>query len=57
MTHKSRLERKAYLFVITGSLVINGIATAAGDQARIADELELSVRAKGEVELILLDLP
>jgi redox-sensitive bicupin YhaK (pirin superfamily) len=57
VTHKSRLGRKAYLFVIAGSLVINGIATAAGDQARIADEPELSVRAKGEVELILLDLP
>jgi len=30
---------------------------AALDQARIADEPELTLRASGDVELILLDLP
>ena len=55
--HKSRAGRRAYLFVIAGSLTVNGIPLAAGDQGRIADEPELTLRATGEAELMLLDLP
>ena len=55
--HKSRAGRRAYLFVIAGSLTGNGIPLAAGDQGRIADEPELTLRATGEAELMLLDLP
>ncbi len=55
--YKSRAGRKAYLFVITGSLTVNGTPLTAGDQARIADEPELTLRATGEAELMLLDLP
>ncbi|MGH7405901.1 MAG: pirin family protein, partial [Candidatus Methylomirabilales bacterium] len=36
--HKTQPGRKAYLFVIIGSLTVNGTPLAAGDQARIADE-------------------
>jgi hypothetical protein len=57
VVHKSRDGRKAYLFVISGSLTVNGTPLAAGDQARIADEAELTLRATKDVELILLDLP
>ena len=57
VVHKSRAGCKAYLFVITGSLTVNGNPLSTGDQARIADELELTLLATGEVELILLDLP
>ncbi len=57
VVHKSRTGRKAYLFVISGSLTVNGTPLAAGDQARIADEPELTLRATGKAELILLDLP
>ena len=57
VTHKSRPGRKAYLFVITGSLTVNGTPLAPGDQARIADEPELALRAKEAAELIFLDLP
>jgi redox-sensitive bicupin YhaK (pirin superfamily) len=57
VTHRSRAERKAYLFVIAGSVTMNGETLAAGDQARIADETELRVRASADAELILLDLP
>jgi len=57
VVHKSRAGRKAYLFVISGSLTVNGTPLAAGDQARIADEAELTLRATKDVELILLDLP
>ena len=57
LVHKSRAGRKAYLFVISGGLTANGTPLAAGDQARIADEAELTLRATKDVELILLDLP
>jgi redox-sensitive bicupin YhaK (pirin superfamily) len=57
VVHKSRAGRKAYLFVISGGLTANGTPLAAGDQARIADEAELTLRATKDVELILLDLP
>jgi hypothetical protein len=57
VVHRSRAGRRAYLFVITGHLTVNGIPLAAGDQARIAGEPELVLRATEEVELILLDLP
>ena len=55
--HKSRTDRRAYLYVISGSLTLNGTVIAAGDQARIANEPELAVRATEDAELILLDLP
>lgn len=55
--HKSHAGRKAYLFVIGGALTVNGSPLSAGDQARIADELELTLKATEDVELILLDVP
>lgn len=57
VVHKSRAGRKAYLFVMSGSLTVNGTPLGAGDQARIPDEPELTLRATGEAELTLLDLP
>lgn len=57
VTHKSRSDRSAYLFVIAGSLALNGTLLAAGDQARIAHEPELTLRATEDAEMILLDLP
>lgn len=57
VVHAARAQRKAYLFVIAGSLVVNGTLLSAGDQARIADENRLTLEAKEDMELILLDLP
>jgi hypothetical protein len=57
VAHKSRVGRKAYLFVIEGRLTVNGDTLKAGDQARIADDPELTLQAKEDAELILLDLP
>lgn len=54
---KSRPGRKGYFFTIAGGLHLNGMSLAAGDQARIADESQLNVKATKEAELILLDLP
>lgn len=55
--HKSRPDRRAYLFMIAGSLTLSGTPLAAGDQARIAHEGELGLRATNDTELIFLDLP
>ena len=57
VTHSSRAERKTYLFVMAGKVAVNGTSLAAGDQARISDESELPIKATGDSELILLDLP
>lgn len=57
VTRKSRTDRKGYLFVIAGTLTLNGIPLEAGDQARIAREPELTLGAMEDAELILLDLP
>jgi hypothetical protein len=55
--HQSLPHRKAYLFVIEGEIGVNGTVLSAGDQARIADETELNIRAAKDSESILLDLP
>ena len=57
VVHKSRAGRKVYLFIIRGSLIVNGSTCKAGDQARIADEPELTLKALDDGDLILLDLP
>ena len=50
-------RRHAYLFVTQGDVIVNGRELAAGDQARIADEVTLDIAATSDAELILLDLP
>jgi len=57
VSHTSRADRWAYLFVIEGSLTLNGSLLAAGDQARIANEPVLALKAEQDTEAILLDLP
>ncbi|MCL4524839.1 MAG: pirin family protein [Acidobacteria bacterium] len=57
VVHRSREKRKAYAFVISGGVTLNDTTLAAGDQARIAEETELRMRASGDAEVILLDLP
>jgi redox-sensitive bicupin YhaK (pirin superfamily) len=47
----------AYLFVISGNATLNGKPLAKGDQARVASEKKLEIRAETDAELILLDLP
>ena len=60
--HKLGQGRRAYIFVISGSLTLNGENFAAGDQARVSSEpeLELSVppdRGVISADFLLLDLP
>ncbi len=50
-------NRHAYLFVIDGSVTLNGGKLEKGDQARIAAEKELKIEASDGAELLFLDLP
>ena len=50
-------NRKGYLFVISGELSLNDKKLSAGDQARIAEEENLRLKADQTGELIYLDLP
>ncbi len=50
-------KRQPYLFVIDGSVTLNGSSLDKGDQARIAAEKELKIEASENAELLLLDLP
>lgn len=53
--------RRAYLFVISGAVEMNGERLEAGDQARVTETAELRLAAPGDAaapaELLLLDLP
>ena len=57
VVHESKPGRHAYLFVIRGGASLNGKSLSEGDQARIADEQRLEIRADRDAELMLLDLP
>ena len=49
--------RKTYLFVIDGSIKLNGYSLKTRDVARVENERKLSILADQPTELILLDLP
>ncbi len=57
LIHASSPDRKAYLFVISGSVGLNGTALGPGDQARIDREPQLTLKTEKESRLMLLDLP
>jgi len=57
VSHQARPDRKAYLFVIGGTLDLNGTSLSDGDQARIGQESELRLRAEKDSEVMLIDLP
>lgn len=48
---------KAYVFVIKGSVEVNGSVLKAGDQGRISGESKLAFRGLESSEFMLLDLP
>jgi len=57
LAHSLAAGRRAYLFVISGAIVLNGQRLDAGDQARVERESDLVIRAGNDSELILIDLP
>ena len=50
-------RRHAYVFVVSGEVILNGRELAAGDQARLVDEVTLDVAATTDAEFLLIDLP
>jgi len=57
VAHKLGSGRRAYLFVVSGEVELNGQKLSGGDQARITDESKLMLAGKSDAELLLLDLP
>ena len=62
VTHNVADGRRAYLFLIKGSLTLNGKTLSAGDQARVTSERELQIAAPSTLgasgaDFLLLDLP
>lgn len=61
VAHAIAAGRRAYLFVISGELELNGETLSAGDQARVTETAELRLAvpraAAAPAELLLLDLP
>ena len=49
--------RLAYVQMIRGQLAVNGQKLAAGDGAKVANEVRLSFEADAESEFLLFDLP
>jgi len=49
--------RLGYLHVVRGAVTVNGQSLAGGDAAKISDETQLAIRADGDAELLLFDLP
>lgn len=57
VAHELGEGRRAYLFVVSGRVSLNGQALGGGDQARISDERNLLLKAEEDSELMLIDLP
>lgn len=58
LAFRQEAGRRVFLFVIEGSLTVNGVTLGARDEARITDEPELALKAGGEQAfLMLIDLP
>ena len=50
-------RRHAYVFVVSGQVILNGRELAAGDQARLGGEVTIDIAATSDAELMLIDLP
>jgi redox-sensitive bicupin YhaK (pirin superfamily) len=49
--------RRGYVHVASGDVALNGLSLKTGDGAKIADESELTLVARGDSEVLLFDLP
>jgi redox-sensitive bicupin YhaK (pirin superfamily) len=54
--HPLGARRGVYLYVIEGSVTVNGAAMATGDAAKVSDEPVLGIAADATSELILVDV-
>jgi quercetin 2,3-dioxygenase len=57
VVHKLEPGRKAYLALAKGEAEVNGLALAHRDGAAIRDEDEIVIIARGDSEIVLVDVP
>lgn len=58
LAYSTEAGRRTHLFVIDGTLTLNGTETMSqGDAARIENETDLRFAAESEAEFMLIDLP
>lgn len=57
VVHPFNGNRRAFLYVIEGSVNLNGEPFNTGDQARIVSEASITLEATTDSEIILIDLP
>jgi len=55
--HVIGLGRGAYVYLIEGSIALDGEDMSTGDAAKVTDQPRLRIRANGPSELILVDVP
>jgi redox-sensitive bicupin YhaK (pirin superfamily) len=57
VTYALPAARRAYLHVVQGDIVLNGISLSGGDAAKIDAEGVLTIAAASDAEVLLFDLP
>ncbi len=57
LTHALAPGRRAYLFVASGAIDVNGVALGPGDAAKIEREERIELKSSAPTELLLIDLP
>ena len=56
ITHRLQPERAAWLQVLRGALILNGVSLKAGDGVAAIDETNLTIEANVNAEVLLFDL-
>jgi len=56
ISHQLGADRHAWIQVVKGAVMLNGILLKAGDGAAISEETSLTLRANEEAEILLFDL-
>jgi redox-sensitive bicupin YhaK (pirin superfamily) len=57
VSHSLSANRRGFLYLIDGTITLNGESFGTGDQARITEVANLSIDASHGSEIILIDLP
>lgn len=56
VTHELKPGRHAWLQLVRGDVMLNGLELKAGDGAAVSEETKLEIEARTETELLLFDL-
>jgi redox-sensitive bicupin YhaK (pirin superfamily) len=57
MIHELKPGRRAWLHVVSGKILLNGLELKTGDGAGLSEELAVSFTAQEPTEILLFDLP